>query len=98
MDNFWFLKRERGNTRKRETERLNFNQTDYCDATSFKNLSDYFFCFTFLLKENYMTKLTEIDLTKDQIDLIEKIFEYIEKIYKLMKDFDEKHDIKTIDA
>jgi predicted translin family RNA/ssDNA-binding protein len=45
-----------------------------------------------------MTKLTEIDLTKDQIDLIEKIFEYIEKIYKLMKDFDEKHDIKTIDA
>lgn len=42
-----------------------------------------------------MTKISEIDLSKNQIELIEKIFEYIEKIYELMKEYDLKNE-KTI--
>lgn len=42
-----------------------------------------------------MTKISEIDLSKNKIELIEKIFEYIEKIYELMKEYDLKNE-KTI--
>lgn len=37
-----------------------------------------------------MSKITELDLKKDQLFLIETIFEYIEKIHELLKNFDEK--------